>query len=69
MLRKNPQTVKHVSTMLERGHLVVMPFEVNLNNVKHELKRVTRFNDIDFVPDSEAVVLFERTIKLMDLRK
>ena len=36
-----------------------------MQNVKHELKKISRFEDIEFVPDNEAVILFEKTIKLL----
>ena len=65
MIRKNPSTIKHISQMLERGHLVVMPLGVHMQNVKHELKKCPRFDEIEFIPDSEAIMLFEKTIKLL----
>lgn len=65
MIRKNPATIKHISQILERGHLVVMPLGVHMQNVKHELKKISRFEDIEFIPDSESVILFEKTIKLL----
>ena len=65
MLRTNPHNLHHISEMFERGHLVVMTNDFPEETAKKMLKKVERFDEIEWVPDLNATLLFEKTIKLL----
>ena len=65
MLRTNPHNINHISEMFERGHLVVMTNDFPQETAKKMLKKVERFDEIEWVEDLNATSLFEKTIKLL----
>ena len=65
MLRTNPHNIHHISEMFERGHLVVMTNDFSQETAKKMLKKVERFDEIEWVEDLNATSLFEKTIKLL----